>query len=270
MDMADALAIRDHQPRPSAEVLVGTVVAVPSSGMTVTVDLGGETELTADGDLILPTVQRLRSYSPVVDDVVMVVRSGGSLYCVGALNPTPPPPDPDPEPAPKPDRPKPPPPPPKPVTRTRSFGPIYTGSFRSGSWRGDTSDLYQGDWSGRGENFGGAFYGNGPASLRGAAVRARVHMLRVRGAGVAAPRSPRMRLLAQRGPGPAPTEIAAAWGPALGFGQATVWTLPSGWAQALMNGQAGGIGVGSGGEYLALAGKAGWAPAMVLEMTWRQ
>ncbi|WP_293785167.1 hypothetical protein [uncultured Aeromicrobium sp.] len=256
MDLAAALAIRDQRVRPAAEIVIGTVAAVPSTGLQVEVDI--ETAEPA-------VVPRVRSYSPVVGDVVLIAKSGGSLYCLGALNPTP---TPSPEPAPP--APRPPAPPPKPMQHTRSFGPLYTGTFRNGSWRSDTSDLYQGDWTGRGENFGGAHYGDGPSSLRGDAVAGRVHLMRLSGAGVAAPRAPRMRLLAQRGPGPAPTEIAAAWGPALSFGQSTVWTMPDGWAAALMSGAAGGIGIGSGGEYMGLAGPGRWSPAMVIEITWRQ
>lgn len=265
MDLADALQLRSQKFRPNAEAIVGTVVSI-LSGMRVTVDIGDFAEASEAGEAIYPTVPRLRSYSPIVGDVVLMVRSGGALYCVGALNATPPP-NPDPPPTPRPPS-----APARPTSRTRSFRPVSTGSFRSGSWRGDTSDLYQGDWTGRGQNFGAAHYGNGPSALRGTAVRARLHVRRLSGAGNAAAVAPRMRLLSQRRQGSsAPNELAATPGPALRFGQSTVWTMPTSWAEALLSGAAGGIGIGGGSAgYMGLMGPARWSSAMTLELTWRQ
>ena len=51
------------------------------------------------------------------------------------------------------------------ISGTDVCTPTWHGTYRSGSWRSDTSDLYQGDWTGRGINRGAAFYGRKPRGL---------------------------------------------------------------------------------------------------------
>ena len=136
-----------------------------------------------------------------------------------------------------------------------SARPVWSGSWRSGSWRSDTSDLYQGDYTGRGVNIGGCWWGRLPSSIRDG----KVTLARASGAGIAAGQIPTMALLAGTNrPAGAPTIIATAAGPRLtrsGAGSSADWVIPADWITRLAAGTAGGIGITSGGSrdpYLAL------------------
>jgi hypothetical protein len=198
----------------------------------------------------------------VIGDVALVLKSGGNLYALGALNAEPsavPPPDPDDDP-----------PPFLETVRSRTFRPLFTGTYRGG-WRGDTNALYQGDWTGRGRNFGAAYYGSGPSSLTGTAVSATLRYKRLTG-GVYGRGAPTLRLLEHRNrPGGFPAFSRSIRGAGVTIGDTVTVNLPLSWAAALLAGTAGGIGIGVSADapYIQLAGRSAWGPAMELTIRWR-
>lgn len=272
LDLATALNVRDQRQkiRPLAQLMLGRVVS--STGATVTVTL---TDETADP----VTVPKLRAYSsPNIHDVVIVAKSGQTLYCLGALN-TGPVPLPDPE-NPEPELPSgggtsggemSPTPPPARVEQTMSFRPTFTGTYRGASWRTDTTDLYQGQGPVAGTDYGAAYYGGALAPVGATEALSGTVRIRRLPTGKSASLSPRMRLLTDsERPSGAPSFSAEFDGPALAIDEASVVTLPVDWVAALLNGSAGGIGIGGGDAYMRLAGPSNWAPAMELTLTYRK
>lgn len=141
-------------------------------------------------------------------------------------------------------------PPAQPVSE--ALRPQWSGSWRDGAWRTDTSDLYQGDYTGRGINSGGCWWGRLPSGLLSAVVT----LVRNAGAGAGGALSPTMTLLAGTSrPAGAATVLSSVAGPAIARGKSAQWTVPAGWLAQLDAGTAGGIGITSGGSaspYLAL------------------
>lgn len=252
LDLATALAQRSQHVRTPASHFLAYVLS--STSTTVTLRLADNSTLT---------VPKLRSYSPSVSDVALVLKAGGAMYALGALNAAPvTPPDPSVDPDPE--------PPSSTTVRSKTFRPTFTGTYRNG-WRGDTSALYQGDWTGRGTNYGAAYYGSGPGGLSGIAVSATVRMQRHSG-GAYGGQSPTLRLLTNKSrPGGFPSYSKALRGPSLSIGESKTFSIPVSWAQALINGTAGGIGIGVGSSspYIQLAGRGAWGPAMELTIRWK-
>lgn len=253
MNLAEALAAREQRGvRTPSTTMLGWVVS--SSGNEVTVDLGDD----------VVTIPKVRDYSsPTADDVVLIVKTGRQLYCIGAVNAAPvakPPVDETIPPAPTPVE-----------TRTRTFRPTSVGSYRDGRWRGDTTDALQGDWGGFGINYGSAFYGSGPGGLNGTAVSGTVRVKRIAG-GAGSSQSPTFRLLTERKRSGFPDSSATFVGPALAIGQDWKVVLPDSWTQALIDGTAGGIGIGvaSSSPYVRLAGPGSWSPSFELTIKWKE
>lgn len=271
LDLSSALAVREQRKyaRPPAQLMLARVVS--STGSTVTVVMNDD----GTGDPV--TAPKMRAYSaPQVNDVVILAKSGQSLYCLGALNASPvPPPNPENE---GPELPSgggtsggqmSPSPPAAPVERTKSLRPIFTGTYRAGAWRTDTTDLYQGTGTVAGVEYGAAYYGSALTALGALeALSGTVRIQRIR-AGFAVSRIPRLRLLTAIDPPPgAPVSTQFFDGPPLSIGEAVTVDLPLSWVTALLNGSAGGIGI-DGDDYLRLAGPSNWAPAMELTLTYR-
>lgn len=143
------------------------------------------------------------------------------------------------------------------VTGSSVLAPSWTGTWRAGAWRPDTTDLYQGDWTGRGLNTGGAFIDGWDAV--GTITEARVHMARLSNSGESAAQAPTMLLLGSAR-GAAPTTLASSAGPALAWGQVSEWVVPAGWLSQMQSGAATGIGISSGSAspYVALGGSSIW------------
>lgn len=256
MDLSTALAQVNQRREPPFTLAWVT----SSTATTVTVVFPDESTLTAP---------KLRSYDTVtVDDVVLLLRHNGRFYCLGAVNAAPVTPpdhdDSDDE-------------PPAPTTRTRTFRPTSTGTWRISTGWLSTSNLYQGIASpGAHRNIGAAFYGNGPGGLGvpvSAAVSARVRIKRIAG-GYKNAQRPTFRLLASNHrENVAPGGYANFLGPAIVPGATQNVPLPIEWAQELIRGRAGGIGIAVPNEglypYIGLAGKSTWGPAMELTLTYR-
>lgn len=271
LDLSSALAVREQRKnsRPPAQLMLARVVS--STGSTVTVVMNDD----GNGDPV--TAPKVRAYSsPAVNDVVILAKSGQSVYCLGALNAAPvPPPNPEDY---GPELPSgggtsggdmSPTPPPAPVQVTKSLRPISTGTYRGSAWRTDTTDLYQGQGTVAGIEYGAAYYGSALTALGAVeALSGTVRIQRIR-AGFAPAVTPRLRLLTDiERPAGFPSFTQEFDGPLLSIDEIATVDLPLSWVTALLNGSAGGIGIG-GDAYLRLAGPSNWAPAMELTLTYR-
>lgn len=217
----------------------------------------------------------------VKNDSVILVKHNQSWFVFGKVDapPTLPPvpdvdtPDPPPETQP--------PPPPKPVVRTGTLicAPIQTCTWRDGKWRTDVpggtsaGDTLQGAYAGYGNNTGCAFYGSKPRSLNGATVTRAVIRVRRDRAGVFSAVTTTLRLVTQSTrPGGAPSLTSSTSGPRLPVGgYDNSFDIPTSWAQAIVNGSAGGLAIYSGSSpYVRLAGRSSWGPAWTMTIYWRK
>lgn len=228
------------------------------TGSTCTAEIGG----------VDTTIQVARDLSVSSGDGLLVVRSGDQWYAVartGTAAPTPP------------DTPTAPPPPPKPavVTGKLIVAPVETRSRQGSRWRTDNDDVYQGEYGGNGNHIGCVFYGRAPSSLAGATVTSALfRMRRLDAGGVNAAQDTTLRLVAERfRPSGAPTLGSTADGPNLKRGETRNGiTFPTAWAQAMVDGTAGGVALyeSDGSPYLIMAGRSSWSPAFTLTIYWRR
>lgn len=244
-----------------AELLAGRVLMV--AGPVATVEIDGE---------VLPPMQlarHLHGGGAAPGDACLVSVVNGSRVVTGVLGVAAAPPEPEPDPD---GQELPPKPPELVLSGTSPVRPVWAGTYRNG-WRGDTTDLYQGDWTGRGINRGAAYFG---AAFQAwdEITRVRVGLHRLPGAGVSEARTPTMTLLAGgTRPSGAPVVLATASGPAMRAGDRIGfdedgnggWAVPSTWLSRLHSGEAGGIGiyVNAREPYLALSAAGEWMTARV-------
>jgi hypothetical protein len=167
-----------------------------------------------------------------------------------------------------------PPPPSKPTTVTgqKTFTPVETRSRQGSKWRTDNDDVYQGQYGGNGNHTGCAFYGNGPRSLAGATVTsASVKLRRRSSGGITAAQDTTFRLVTQKTrPSGAPTLTSSTDGPNLKWGQSTTFTVPTAWAQSMVDGDAGGLAIfeSDGAPYVILDGRSHYASSFQLTIRW--
>lgn len=244
----------------SGAALVRAVAVTASSSAQCLADIAGvQTLIDVARDLTVAAGDPLlvARYASGHTQWVAVARLGATSPAVPAQNPAPAPPD------------------PKPATRTgvTVFAPVETRSYRSGSWRTDNTDVYQGQYGSNGNHTGCAFYGRGPRSLSGATVTAAtVRVQRPDYGGANAAQSTTMRLVAESTrPSGAPTLGSTTAGPHLRRGQTTnAFTVPASWAQGMVDGSAGGIGFfdSTGSPYVIFAGRGTWSAAFALTIYW--
>ncbi|MBQ1039284.1 hypothetical protein [Micromonospora sp. C81] len=158
-------------------------------------------------------------------------------------------------------------------TGTLVVSPVDTGSYRASfGWRTDNTDVSQGD-DGRGNHTGAVFYGDAPRSLTGATVTgATVQVQRIQG-GTFTAQATTMRLMTESTkPGGTPTLTSTTAGPSLAVDTETIFTVPNSWAQAMVNGTAGGIAFfdSDGSPFVRFAGRGSWSPAFTLAITWQR
>lgn len=171
-----------------------------------------------------------------------------------------------------------PPPAPEPVVTTGrlTVSPVETRSYRPGQgWRTDNDDVYQGQYGGNGNHTGCVFYGDGPRSLRGATVTsASIRVKRVSGGDYAARQTTLRQITQRRKPGGAPTFTGGSTnGPKLAVGASDkTISVPAGFAQALVDGTAGGFAIydAGGAPYVRLAGRGAWSGAWTLTINWKR
>ena len=158
------------------------------------------------------------------------------------------------------------------VSGTLLCTPATTGSYRSAGWRADTDDIVQGQTGGSGVNTGCAFYGTTPASVTGATViSAQVLIRRPERGGVPAGLPLTLWLVTETSqPAGAPTLTLSTAGPTLAWGEQTYWPVPTSWAQAMVDGTAGGLAVyeADGDPYVLLSGRSDFLPAFALSIDW--
>lgn len=251
--------------------VVGKVMSTPSSFSALASIQG-----------VTVTVRLVAGVSVSAGDTVLLVKYNQSWFVVGVVREAPvvpPPPDALPPSPPPSNQPV---PPPKPTVRTGKLviAPVATATYRDGKWRTDVpggitgGDTLQGVYSGYGNNTGCAFYGRKPRSLAGATVLlARVRVRRLR-AGSFAARTTTLRLVTESTrPAGAPSLGSSTSGPSLPVGgQDDAFTIPDSWAQAMVDGTAGGLAVHttSGSPYVRLAGRASWSPAWTMIIYWQK
>lgn len=222
------------------------------SGSTVTAVVNGT-----------PTViQVARDLAVAIGDVLLVERIGAQWFALGRMFPTAAPPSPVNEPAPDPK--------PAAVSGALVASPVETRSYR-GSWRTDNTDVYQGQYGGWGNHTGAVFYGSKPRSLAGATVTGATIRVQRISAGAYAAQATTMRLMTNATrPAGAPTLTSTGAGPSLAVGGSTTFTVPTSWAQAMVDGTAGGIAFfdADGSPYVRFAGRGSWSPAFTLTINW--
>lgn len=245
-DLGRALA---GQPTDGRAFRIGKVTAYNATTRLVTVELDGS-----------PVVAPSMGSGYQVGQSVLVGRDGkAGAYVLGTIGTTPTTP------------PSSPPPPPSYVQRSKVALPRQADTYRGG-WRG-VPDLYQGDYTGRGLNFGAAFYGSQLQGLRAITSLARSATLTIRRleGGSYAAQAPTFKLLQQSAkPGGAPTVRATAAGPAVAVGRTATWALPTAWLDELLAGTSGGLGiqVGTASPYIHLAGPSSAANGMALSVSY--
>lgn len=232
---------------------VGIAVGPASGGLITVTVLGTDVVMLAARDVVF-----------AAGDPVAFIRAGSRWVAVcrtgTAVVPVPVVPSPSP-------------PPPRPtiVTGTKTFTPVETRSRQGSKWRTDNDNVYQGEY-GSGNHAGCAFYGSGPRSLAGATVTsARVKLRRATFGGVTAAQDTTFRLMTDKTrPAGGPTLGASTDGPNLAWGQATTFTIPTSWAQAMVNGTAGGLCVfeADGDPYVILDGRGRYGSAFALTINY--
>ena len=213
---------------------------------------GGVMQVTRAGKTTPEWAFVARHVAPVVGrgDKLLLIEDAGQLFVVAILGESPvvPPvvaPDPPAEGAPE--------------TGTRITGttlvpPVWTGTYRSGSWRSDTAEMIQGP-SSWGMSQGAAFFGRALASVTGDITRLSLHFERLT-FGTYAAQQPTVALLSgQTRPSGAPTVRATATGPTLtGPGSTADWTVPAAWLADINSGAAGGFGLVGTSTYMRISG----------------
>jgi hypothetical protein len=236
------------------------------SGIGFAVGAKASGYLTVNVNGTLTSMQAARDVTFADGDPVVFLRIGAIWAVVARLGSAPP--------VVQPDNPTPPPPKPTVVTGTKTFTPVETRSRQGSKWRTDTDDVYQGQYGGNGNHVGCAFYGSGPRSLAGATVTsATIKMRRANHGGITAAQDTTLWLVTQKTrPSGAPTLTSTTDGPNLKWGATTTFTIPTSWAQAMVDGTAGGLAVfeSDGGPYVILDGRGNYGSAFSLSIKWRR
>lgn len=156
-----------------------------------------------------------------------------------------------------------------------TYRPTQTSSYRSETgWNGTSDFVAQGAWETRWGYYQGCFfYGNGAFSnLKGRKVtRIRIALRRLSGSGVYAAEPISIYLTKNTvRPRGAPLYLSKVSTPKLATGATDTFDLPVSAGQALADGRAYGLGIrdNSRSNYLRLAGRADWADAGLLTISW--
>lgn len=157
------------------------------------------------------------------------------------------------------------------VTGTTVVQPEVTQTYLAGTGWSTAMDVQQGVHGGFGNATGCAFYGTKPRSLTGATVTAarleRIHRLSDPGAATG---STMWLITEATRPSGAPTRTSSTTGPSTVRGTSTSFTVPTAWAQSIVDGTAGGIGFHNvgGSPWVRFAGRNDLPPAFTLVIDW--
>lgn len=225
------------------------------SGSTVACSVNG----------VVTVVQVARDLTVGAGDVLLLAKTGQAWVAVARMF-TAAPADPEPTPPPTPN--------PVVVAGKLVIPAVYTGSYRSGSWRTDTTDLVQGTYGGSANSTGAAFYGSKPKTLTGATVTSASIVVRRGDGGAYAPQQATLWLVTQATkPGGAPTLTSSTTGPNISTNSTqTAFAVPTSWAQALVDGTAGGLAVfdSSGSPYVRFTGRGDYSTSFQLTINYRR
>lgn len=212
------------------------------------------------------TMQAARDVTFAAGDRVAWVRVGSASFVMGRVGTT--------TVADQPDAALPPVANPAEVVGVRTFQPVETRSRQGTRWRTDTLSVYQGETAAAGNHVGCAFYGDAFGSLAGATVEsADVTIRRTMASGSSAALPLTLWLVTETvRPAGAPTLTDDETGPLLGWGQESQFTIPTAWAQAMVDGTAGGLALyeADGAPYLATQGRGASESAWALTVNWRR
>lgn len=158
------------------------------------------------------------------------------------------------------------------ITGELVIPPVETRSRANGAWRADTDDVMQGTYGVYTSHVGCAFYGTQPRSLTGATVTAARILVRREDGGPYLAQASTLRLVTESTrPANDPTLTSSATGPALRVGAETsTFAVTTAWAQAMVDGTAGGLAVSATSPYLRFAGRAAWSAAWTLVISWQR
>lgn len=239
---------------PSPAVTLATATAA-KVGSTVTATVNG----------IDTTVQVARDLPVAAGDVLGVAKIGSQWFAMGRFFTA----------APAPADVQPPPPTKPPVvTGKLVITPVYTGSYRDGKWRTDSSDVIQGSYGGAGNSTGAAFYGPKAGSLAGATVTDCWITVRRGSGGAYSAQQTTLRLITQSTkPAGAPTLTSSNAGPTIPTNSTLQrFDIPNSWGQAIVNGTSGGIGIfdSSGSPYVRFVGRSDYSSSFALTLSWRR
>lgn len=154
------------------------------------------------------------------------------------------------------------------------ISPVETRSRRGTKWREDDDDVRQGAWSGEPNNLGAVFFGNKVKDkLAGKTVAsASIRVRRPDRGGMNAAQPTTMRLMTDKTrPSGAPTLTSSTAGPSLRRGETDgSFTIPTSWAQALVDGTSGGIAFydADGSPYVIFSGRGDYSGAFTLTINW--
>jgi hypothetical protein len=158
------------------------------------------------------------------------------------------------------------------VTGQLAVLPVYTGTYLSTGWLSDQRLVYQGVKYGRPNATGAMFYGAKPASLAGATVTNATlqRIVQIDGSsGAAVPGT--LRLVTETAkPSGAPTLTSTTAGPSTRTGDDISFTIPNAWAQAMVDGTAGGLAFydADGVPWLQYGGRDLYPTAFTLLIDW--
>lgn len=236
------------------QIAYATATTAKTSGVCTAVVNGVSTDVRCARDLTVD-----------IGDVLVVVKIGSQWEAVSrafAAAPT------------APDNPPAPPPKPTFVTGSTNIAPVETRSYRTTfGWRTDNLDVYQGEYGGWGNHTGCVFFGSKPRSLAGATVTAAtIKVARPAGTGASyAAGGSTLRLMTNATrPAGAPTLTSSTAGPSIKAGQSTTFTIPTSWAQAMVDGTAGGLAFfdADGSPYVIFSGRGRSAAAFTMNIKW--
>lgn len=239
--------------------MTDTAVAIATTAKT-----GSTCNAVVQG--IETTIEVARDITVAIGDALFVGKSQGRSRWVAIARlglAAPPAPDEVPVPAPAPTAPQ---------KGKKVVTPVETRSRQGSKWRTDNDDVYQGQY-GNGNHVGAVFYGSRLKGLSGVTVTsASIRVRRPDRGGANAAQSTTMRLMTNKTrPSGAVTLTSTTSGPSLRRGQTdTSFTIPTSWAQALVDGTSGGLAFfdAGGSPYVIFAGRGDYSPAFTLTINW--
>lgn len=239
-----------------------------TTGVAIEAKVGSTVQVNVNGTLRV--VQVSRDLSVAIGDVLLLHRSGGNWYAsvklYSAATSGEPPmqlPDMDPNVS--------------PPQGSLTVLPVYASTYQTAlaAWRADEQIIVQGiGTAAYGNQEGAAFYGDKPRSLAGATVTAARLETIFRTNGPSGSTGCTLWLVTESTrPAGAPTRTLSTAGPNTDLFEGPVsFTIPTAWAQSIVDGTAGGIGVADadGSPYCVFSGRGARSTAFSLVIDWRR